>query len=220
MLMIQDVHIVIGREEVPFDDMYRDQLAPRIADDPGTRLAGFFWAPHGAGEGYEAVTLTAVADVASLERHQERLATGDLAACWSALEGMQRHIDSSLHLLAEWSPLAARELTSFEPGDHAPAIFRLDTYTVAGTLDESVDAVRQQVMGPSGATTVSPVASWSPYLGELDRPTVNVLGRVGSDDVLRSAFSEPTREWSGVPSLPGARRTTRLLRSASWSSIQ
>ena len=107
MLLIQDVHIVIGREELPFDDAYQNVFAPRVAEDAGTRLAAFFWAPHGAGEGYEAVTLTAVADADALARHQERLATGDLADCWLELEAKHRQLQSSLHVVAEWSPFAA-----------------------------------------------------------------------------------------------------------------
>ncbi len=219
MLLIQDVHVVIGREELPLDDMYRREFAPRVAEDPGTRLVAFFWAPHGAGEGYEAVTLTALDGVDALERHQERLATGDLAESWSALEGKQRHTDSSLHVLEDWSPLAARDLSSFATGEEPTAIFRLDTFSVPGELDTTLASLRDQCVAIASDATVAPVACWSPFLGELDRPVVSVLGRVGSDDALRRAFSEPGAEWSGVLEAPGARRITRLLRSTAWSPI-
>jgi hypothetical protein len=218
VLLIQDVHIVIGREELPFDDSYQNEFAPRVADDADTRFAAFFWAPHGGGEGYEAVTLTAVADVDALARHQERIATGDLADCWVDLEAKQRSLESSLHVLTDWSPLATDGLDGFTIHEHPTALFRLDTFTVDGPVADAVAAVELQCRNASDDDTVSIVACWSPYLGELAEPLVSVLSRVASDDALRSAFAAPTESWSGVPDLPGS-RLTRLLRSVGWSPV-
>jgi hypothetical protein len=219
VLLIQDVHIVIGREEVPFDDTYQRVFSPRVADDAGTRFAAFFWAPHGAGEGYEAVTLLAVADVDALARHQERLATGDLADCWLELESKQRHLHSSLHVVAEWSQFAAGSLDAFALGEHPTALFRLDSFTVEGPVADAVAAVESQSRSTPEDATVSIIGCWSPFLGELDEPVVSVLSRVKSDEALRAAFAEPTRPWKGAPDLPGARRLTRLLRSVTWSPV-
>ena len=219
MLLIQDVHIVIGRDELPFDDVYRTVLAPQIAHDAGTRLAAFLWAPHGAGEGYEAVTLTAVADVEALARHQERLSTGDLADCWLDLEAKQRQLHSSLHVLADWSPLAAGGLDGFALGEHPTAMFRLDSFTVDGPVSGAVDAVESQQSTAPDDATVSVIGCWAPFLGDVDEPVVSVLSRVASDDALRAALAEPTQPWTGVPELPGASRQTRLLRSTTWSPV-
>jgi hypothetical protein len=219
VLLIQDVHIIIGREELPFDDAYQNVFAPRVAEDAGTRLAAFFWAPHGAGEGYEAVTLTAVADADALARHQERLATGDLADCWLELEAKHRQLQSSLHVVAEWSPFAARGLDAFTIAEHPTALFRLDSFTVDGPVVDAVAAVESQCRSASDDATVSIIGCWSPFLGDLDEPIVSVLSRVASDEALRAAFAEPTQPWTGVPELPGARRLTRVLRSVSWSPV-
>jgi len=219
VLLIQDVHIVIGREELPFDDAYQSAFAPGVAADPGTRFAGFFWAPHGGGEGYEAVTLTAVADVDALARHQERLATGDLADVWLDLEAKQRSLHSSLHVLADWSPIAADGLDAFTVHEHPTALFRLDAYTVDGPVADAVAAVEAQFRAASGDATVSIIGCWSPFLGDLDEPVVHVLSKLASDEALKAAFAEPTQPWSGVPELPGARRLTRLLRSVTWSPV-
>jgi hypothetical protein len=213
------VHIVIGREELPFDDAYQNEFAPRVADDAGTRFAAFFWAPHGGGEGYEAVTLTAIADVDALARHQERLATGDLADCWIELEAKQRNLQSSLHVLADWSPLAHGGLDAFTIHEHATALFRLDAFTIDGPIADAVAAVESQHRSVSHNDTVSIVGCWSPYLGELAEPVVSVLSRVASDEALRAVFAEPTQPWTGVPDLPGAHRFTRLLRSVTWSPV-
>jgi hypothetical protein len=219
VLLIQDTHIVIGREEVPFDDLYQSGYAPRVADDPGTKFLGFFWAPHGGGEGYEAVTLTAAADFAAVGRHQERLATGDLADTWLELEAKQRQLQSSLHVLADWSPIAANGLDGLEIGEHPTAMFRLDSFTVEGPVADAVAAVATQHENTSDSSNVTVVGCWSPFLGDLDEPVVSVLSRVRSDEALHAAFSEPTQPWSGVPQLPGARRITRLLRSVTWSPV-
>jgi hypothetical protein len=219
VLLIQDVHIVIGREEVPFDDLYRSGFAPRVADDAGTRFLGFFWAPHGGGEGYEAVTLTAAADFDAVARHQGRLATGDLADTWLELEAKQRHLQSSLQVLADWSPLATDGLEGFEIGDHPTALFRLDSFTVDGAVADAVATVESQHRDTPDSSNVAVVGCWSPFLGDLDEPVVSVLSRVRSDDALRAAFSAPTQPWTGVPDLPGARRVTRLLRSVTWSPV-
>jgi hypothetical protein len=218
MLLIEDIHIVIGREEVPFEDLYRSELAPMIATDPGTRLAAFFWAPHGAGEGYEALTLTAAADLDALDRHQERTATGDLAALWNSLEAKQREIRSSLAMLAPWSPLAGRSLEDLTLDEHPTAIFRLDSARVEGDIAEAVASVESRAENGS-SDEVSLVACWSPFLGELDEPVVQVLSRVASDAALRALFVEPERPWPGVPHLGKASRTTRLLRSVAWSPV-
>jgi len=219
MLLIQDVHIVIGREELPFDDAYQSTFAPGVAGDPGTRFAGFFWAPHGGGEGYEAVTVTAVADVEALARHQERLATGDLADAWLSLEAKQRSLHSSLHVLADWSPIAANGIDGFTAHEHPTALFRLDSYTVDGPVADAVDAVEAQFRSAPDDATVSIIACWSPFLGDLDEPVVHVLSKLASDEALKAAFAEPTKPWSGVAVLPGARRLTRLLRSVTWSPV-
>jgi hypothetical protein len=219
VLLIQDNHIVIGREEVPFDDTYRSELAPRIAEDPGTRLAGFFWAPHGGGEGYEAVTLTAVADTAALDRHQQRLATGDLAELWGGLEAKQRSIESSLNIVTEWSPIADTADDRFEVADHATTMFRLDSYRVPGAVSDAVASVESQWRGRAQDDAVGLVACWSRHLGELDEPIVSVLSRVASDDSMRASFAAPFDTWTGVPRLSGARRITRLLRCSTWSPI-
>jgi hypothetical protein len=219
VLLIQDEHVVMGREELPFEDAYRSKLTPRIAEDEGTRLAAFLWAPHGAGLGYEAVTLTALRDVEALGRHQDRLATGDLAELWLSLEAKQRSLASSLHVIADWCPLGQRPLSSFASGEEPTALFRLDSFTVAGPVSAAVDVVSAQLERSSADDAVTIVGCWSPFLGDLATPVVSVLSRLASNDALRAAFVDPSLPWSGAPAIPGARRQTRLLRSASWSAV-
>ena len=219
MLLVQDVQVVIGREELPFQDTYHTELAPRIADDAGAAFAGFLWLPHGGGEGYEAVTLTALDDVDALERHQERLTTGDLSDAWLSLQAKVRRQQSSLHLLADWSPIADGGLAGFTIGESPTSLFRLDAFSVDGSVSDAVDTIESQWRTPPADATTAIIGCWSPFLGELEEPVVHVCSRVTSDDALKTAFSKPAEPWIGTPELPGARRFTRLLRSVSWSPI-
>jgi hypothetical protein len=223
MLLVEDTHIVVGREELPLEDAYRTTLAPGVAADPSTRLAGFFWAPHGAGEGYEAVSLVLLDDIDALARHQERLATGDLADCWLSLEAKQRTIESRACVVAAWSPIAQRPVSSYELGpEHPTAVFRLDTFTLGVPVADCLAEIEAQHQAASDDDALAVVACWSPLLGDLDEPSVRVLTRVRSTDALRAVFAAPdgTRPWSGQPTPSGVRRhQTQLLRSVSWSPI-
>src|SRR4029077_18256774 len=104
----------------------------------------------------------------ALARHQERLATGDLADCWLDLEAKQRDLLSSLHVLEDWSPLAVGGIDAFTVGEHATALFRLDASTVDGPIADAVATVESQHRSASADDTVSIIACWSPFLGELD----------------------------------------------------
>jgi len=219
MLLTQDISVVIGREEIPFEDDYRSSLAPRVADDAGSRFAGFFWAPHGTGEGYEAVTLTALEDIEAFGRHDSRLADGDLADVWRELTAKQRRSESTLQVVADWCELARGGLDAFEVEEGPAAMFRLDSFRVSGSVAEGVAAIETQVATASEDDPVSVVGCWSPFLGDLSDPVVTVLSRVRSDDALREVLARPTEPWPGVPDLPGGRRACRVLRSVAWSPV-
>ena len=126
MLVVQDIHRVHGREELPFEDAYRDQIVPALAGC-GAELLFFGWAPHGAGAGYEAVVLTSVPDTASLFEYQALLAGGALADVWERLETADHELHSTL--LAPTGPLPA-------PTDSEATVprtlYRLDTLTIDG----------------------------------------------------------------------------------------
>jgi len=93
MILVQDIHQVIARREVDFETAYRE-TAPRLNTDDASFL-WFAWAPHGGGEGYEAVTLASFGDPDALARHQERMRYGDLGEWWASVEAMRYTLHSS-----------------------------------------------------------------------------------------------------------------------------
>ena len=196
MLLIQDVHIVIGREELAASTTRTGassrRVSPRIPARGSPRSSGRRTV---RGEGYEAVTLTAVADVDALERHQERLATGDLAECWSTLEAKQRHIDSSLHVLNDWShsrrvasrrsrPARSRRRSSASTPSPSPV--PLDT-TLASLRDQSLRSDRRD--GRAGRVLVA--------VPRRARPSGRVGAQPGRRPTTHSGPRSASRRRSG-----------------------
>ncbi len=218
MLMIQDVLVVIGREEIPFEDEYR-AFGERVGECPGVRLAAFTWAPHGSGEGYEAVALVAVDDVDALARHQERLATGELVAERCRLEAQLHEATSSVGVIAGWSPLLDDDLATAD--EHPPTLLRLDTFGLGGPSGAAVDELDRHREKDDESALLEPIACWTPLLGDLDASSVTVLSRLRSTDGLRSAIAEGLDTWPGEPAVSAAvSHQTRLLRSVAWSPIR
>jgi hypothetical protein len=216
VLLIQDVHIVAGRDELLFEDAYRTELA--VPGD-GVRLAMFAWAPHGSGEGYEAVILTLVDDVTALARWQDRLATGDLAEAWLALQSRTHSSVSTCYLLADGSPLATRDLT-MTTTERPPNVLRLEIFQVADAIAAAVEQILEQPARDDDVLVTEAV--WTPFLGDLATAEVAVLSRVTSAERLHEALAngEPKNRWSGAPAIGDSLGSqTRLLRSVGWSAV-
>jgi hypothetical protein len=209
MILVQDIHQVIARREIDFETAYRE-TAPRLnADDASFLLFG--WAPHGGGEGYEAVTLTTCANEDALERYQERMRYGDLGEWWASVEAMRYALHSSTHVL-EWDAATVNE------GDHEPALYRLDQLSVSVPLAQAREHVSHALRDSPQAGILDPRAWWTPLLGDLDRPSVTILNRIRSDEAFLEAFADPAKPWDGgIDGEFVVRRDTRLLRTARWS---
>ena len=218
MLIIQDIHIVQGRSELPFEDAYRDELAPRLADC-GARLAFFGWAPHGGGQGYEAVALTTVPDGDALLAYQEALAAGALAEVWAGLEGGDHRLVSSLHVAADASPFGhdgdpAPEVDTEAP----PTLYRHETIRLSGNIDDALSEITRRHADAAADDLLALAACYTPFFGELAAPEVTIVNRVGSLDTLRDALGDVTTPWSGTLAVSGADCVqTRLLRGATWA---
>lgn len=209
--MVQDIHQVIARREIEFETTYKEQAAQLNDDD--CRLLMFAWAPHGGGEGYEAVTLMSFSGSAALGRHQERIRYGDLGQWWTSTESMRYGLHSSTHVL-ESPPLETKE------SDSEPRLFRLDRLALRVPLIE----LRNEL--PTGAAPVTDdgvldvLGWWTPFFGDLEEPSLTVLNRVRSDDAFLEAFRHLDRPWTGSLEPSGAvREEARLLRSVPWSPV-
>jgi hypothetical protein len=209
MILVQDIHQVIARREVDFETAYRE-TAPRLNTDDASFL-WLAWAPHGGGEGYEAVTLASFGDPDALARHQERMRYGDLGEWWASVEAMRYTLHSSTHVLESDAP-------TLSEGDHEPTLYRLDQLTVSVPLAQAREEVAHGLRDRQDDGILDVMAWWTPLLGDLDRPVVTVLNRIRSDEAFLEAFADPTQPWEGgVDGEFVVRRDTRLLRTARWS---
>ncbi len=216
MLLIQDIHIVRGRAELPFEDGYRDDIVPRLAD-LGAQLRYFGWSPHGAGAGYEAIVLTEVDDGAALMEYQQAVAFGALADVWERFETSDHELRSSL-LVAYGTP----DWSASADGSGPRTLFRHDTLAVEGPLDAAVASVEQQYADAPGDALLRLVGCFEPAVGELAEPEVTVLTRVASFDGLQAALGAlDAGPWSGTPDVDGLlRRQVRISRCAEWSPLR
>jgi hypothetical protein len=225
MLLIQDIHQVIGRSEVPFEESYRDELVPALAENGDASLVFFGWLPHGGGEGYEAVTLTAVTDVDALDRHQERLRRGDLTSWWTSVEAKRYTLTSSLQLTSDEGAAALRPSTGPAVAG-AGGLFRLDSGVAAGDAAAVAGAITAQLGPGSDADACRLVACWSPFFGALAGSTVHVLYRITDHVRLAEALEADaaTHRWSGTADpahfAGGGPQRHRLVRAAGWSPLR
>ena len=112
MLLLHEVHRVIGRDADAFEECYRDGWMPALAQTGDARLLWFLHQAHGTGSAYTMVTVTAVASPSALGAVQERVRRGDLRAWFTEMDG-HRH-DASAKVLepALFSPLVDLDLAT------------------------------------------------------------------------------------------------------------
>jgi hypothetical protein len=217
VIIVQDIHQVIGREELEFERVYREELAPAIASAE-TSLCYFGWLPHGAGEGYEAVTLTSCSNGNALDRYQERLRAGEIGSTWTGLEAKRYGMRSSVHALGagveDWQSRISPRATT--PG----TLHRLDIVELDRPVTDVAPLLNSMVAEESSTRLLTPLAWWEPVFGGLEGHVVSVLGAVTSE--LTRAFDAVTAnevlETSAEAVLGDAviRTTHRLLRPPAW----
>jgi hypothetical protein len=211
-IVIQDVYLVVGREELPFEaalrELYKESSAPPVGD-----LVLAAWLPHGGGQAYEAVTLRAVADASELQQLID-WNRSDAGRGWSTrIEAMCNHQHSSLHELAGGDLLAARDWSS-DPSGQRPPLFRLDVLTLESVGAAHDFVLPQAAAGSDSEDPIEPIAWWWP-IGDLGASVVSVLYGFTPGGLARSAELVLIDElWPGEVSLPANARTTRMLRGA------
>src|SRR5258708_33338146 len=78
MLLLHEVHTVVGPKEDEFEAAFRDGWMPALAETDDARLCWFLFLAHGTGRAYQVTTITALRDGAAYERLAKREQTRDL----------------------------------------------------------------------------------------------------------------------------------------------
>ena len=218
MLFIHDLHAVIGEHEFDFEDTVRDIYAPGVARGRA-RLLWYLCATHGSGEAYKVVTITAVEDGAAWEWLVEEQRYGDLAPWRATADAMRYSCTSTLLVQLPWSPMGNVDLDTIPgtPGsERDPVVMREDVLEGPG-IPAGITAVDER-----NDDVLACAAAFASVLSN-DGP-VHVLHRVAPRDRWTPTFGSDAgwADWSGsaTADLPaGATRTSRMLRTTSWSPL-
>src|SRR5215467_13379854 len=125
MLLLHEVHTVVGRNEDDFEAAYRDGYLKALSDGDDARLLYYLKLAHGTGRAYHHTTITALRDGAAYERLARRVQTGDLRSWAADVDGMRHEVKGKLLLPVDWSPLRDVDLASIpvDGVDHEPVLY-------------------------------------------------------------------------------------------------
>jgi hypothetical protein len=143
MLLLHELHTVIGSDEDAFEAAFRDGWMPALAETDDARLCWFLFLAHGTGRAYQVTTITALRDGAAYERLARRVQTGDLRSWAAAVDRTRHSVSGKLLLFAEWSPLQEIDLATVpvDGSEHEQTLYMEDSaWPYEGMLDEYLEA--------------------------------------------------------------------------------
>lgn len=233
MLILHEVHEVVGTREEEFEEAFRRGWMPTLAATEDARLLYFLHHAHGTGVSYRVVTLTALRDAGAWERLLRRVEGGDLAPWAREVDGLRHDVSAKLLIPLPWSPLQRIELADV-PGDgreHDPTVFMEDTvWPYEGRLEDYVERAgshyaREMARHAEEGTSLLEIqASFRTAFGSGRRREVVLWQKVLRPETLAPLIS---REVPARYKAPGTwmhdalalrdRWESRLLRSARWS---
>ena len=237
MLLVHEVHHVIGSRADDFEASYRDGLLPALAETADARLLWFLHQAHGTGPAYTIVTVTAVEALAALGTLQERVRRGDLRSWFAEMDDCRRDASAKVLEPASFSPLGELDLstvpTAPEERKGDLALFMEDTaWPHPGHLDAYLEKASSlyletlQRATEAGWGMLELVGVFVPMFGAGPEREVVLWQRVAQPQGLLPLLSrEVPAEYQG----PGTwmrealavrdRWESRLLRVASWSPL-
>lgn len=232
MLLLHEVHRMVGKREKEFEAAYQAWMTA-LADDEGTRLLWFLHHAHGTGPSYQAVTITGLADGAAWERLAQRVHRGDLRGWAREVDGCRHDVQGRLLMPLDFSPLEA-DLPDV-PADgrrHGTTLYMEDTmWPKRGKLDQYVAAAGEVYARMLGAHTGADVllrieAAYQTMPGSGRWPEVTLMQKVHSMPGLVHLL---THEMPAELDRPGTwmhdaleyrdQWRSKLLRAASWSPL-
>ncbi len=234
MLLLHEVHEVIGPQEEAFEAAFRDAYRAALAAGDDARLLYFLHHAHGSGVSYNVVTITALRDGTAWQRLLDRVHTGDLRDWAERVDGLRHDVRAKMLLPLPWSPLQTLDLTSVPTdGDHEPTLFMEDTvWPYEGRLEEYVRcsgdhyAVEMARHKESGRSILAVQASFRTAFGSGRRREIVLWQKVIQERALVPLL---TREVPAEYKKPGTwmndalevrdRWESKLLRTARWSPL-
>jgi hypothetical protein len=129
MLLLHEVHSVVGAAEDDFEAVFREGWMPTVAKEDDARLLWYTNHAHGSGVSYNVVTITAVRDGAAWERLARRIHSGDLQDWMRDVDTLRHDVTGKLLLPLPWSPMQAIEFADVptDGREHELTLYMEDT---------------------------------------------------------------------------------------------
>jgi hypothetical protein len=232
MLLIHEVHRVVGAREDDFEACFRDQYLPALAKGDDARLLYFMHLAHGSGRAYTVTTLTGVRDGAAWDRLTARVQDGDLRFWAREVDQCRHRVDGKVLLPVPWSGLPAEfDAVPTEAGNHELTLFMEDTaWPHDGMLDDYLEAARTHyapsIAEGKGRGILQLLAAFQTAWGTGKRSEVVLWQKiVNHDALLQLLLTEVPPEYRAPGTwMHDALRVrddweSRLLRTTSWSPL-
>jgi hypothetical protein len=235
MLFLHETHRVAGEHADEFEELWRGRL-DQIAKGDDARLLWFFHLAHGTGPSYAVVTITALRDGASFERHFQRLETGDLREWSRQLESMRHDGSSKVLVPVSWSALqevsfdavptdgSKKPLALYMEDTVLPRTGRLDDYLRAASTLYARDTIGKRMA--EGTSLLDLRGCFRTIAGAHAGREVILWQRVERPELLQPLL---TREVPAERRGPGTwmndalefrdQWESRLLRTVAWSPL-
>jgi len=231
MLLLHEIHEVVGRCEDEFEASFREGWMPALAAGDEARLLYFLHHAHGSGVSYNVVTLTAIRDGAAWERLARRIDAGDLRDWACAVDGLRHDVSAKLMIPLPWSPLQEVDLAGVptKGEEHELALFMEDTvWPYEGKLEEYVERsgshYAEEMKTASDARILSVDASFRTALGSHCRREIVLWQKIIQPRALRPLLSREVPPeykargtWMNDALSLRDRWESKLLRTSSWS---
>jgi hypothetical protein len=233
MLLLHEVHTVVGPREDSFEAAFREGWMPALAKTDDARLLYYLKLAHGTGRAYHHVSITGLRDGNAYERLAERVQHGDLRE-WAAAVDQDRHeVKGKLLLQVDWSPMRglALDAVPVDGRKHDCELFMEDSaWPYEAKLDEYLEAARTHyapsLENQTERSLLTLLGVFQAALGAPRRREVVLWQRVDFPERLPALF---TRELPAHVKGPGTWMhdalevrddwQSQLLRSASWSPL-
>jgi hypothetical protein len=233
MLLLHEVHQLVGGHDDEFELHVRDGWMAELAKSDDARLAWHLKLAFGTARAYMHVTVTALADGNAYEQLATRVQDGDLQS-WAAKADTLRHeVHGKLLLPVPWSPpLPALKDIPTDGTERPPMLFMEDSaWPYEAKLDDYLVAARTHYAPSLEERTerslLELAAVFQAALGAPRRREVVLWQRVLFPERLAGLF---TRDLPPQVQAPGTWMhdalqvrddwESRLLRTSRWSPLQ
>jgi len=231
VLLLHEVHHIRGRAEDDFEDAYRRQWMPQVAEGDEGRLLWFLHHAHGSGPAYHMVTVTALRDASAWGRLVERVHDGDLRPWARQVDEFRHDVTAKLLVPVEWSPMASLDLGAVpvDGVEHELSIYMEDTGWPDAAVEDYVSFWQSSYFEPMrrrAATLLDIQSVARTAFGTGRRKEAVLMQKVVDHQALLRllttevppAFKEPGSFMYEALELRD-RWESKLLRTSSWSPL-